>query len=171
MLNNKLNNITLQIYTLYINIANKYTIMRQIKYIFIHCTATQSDKTIKDIRAIFERNGWRVGGYHYVISSDGTVYNEVAEDKISNGVRGYNAIAINVAYIGGVTRYGLNKDTRTEAQKTALRRLLLILRTKYPYAIIMGHRDIWGRHPNKWHKLCPCFDAMSEYSDILPMLT
>lgn len=145
--------------------------MRQIKYIFIHCTATQSDKTIKDIRVIFKAKGWRVGGYHYVISSDGTIYNEVAEDKISNGVRGYNSISINVAYIGGVTSYGLNKDTRTEEQKTALRRLLINLRKKYPYAIIMGHRDIWGREPSKWHKLCPCFDAMSEYSDIYPMLT
>lgn len=145
--------------------------MRQIKYIFIHCTATQSTKTIKDIRAIFKAKGWRVGGYHYVISADGTVYNEVQEIKISNGVKGFNAISINVAYIGGMTSYGLLKDTRTEEQKAALRRLLCQLREKYPYAIIMGHRDIWGRQPGKWHKLCPCFDAMSEYSDIYPLLT
>lgn len=28
----------------------------------------------------------------------------------------------------------------------------------------MGHRDIWGKSPSKWKKMCPCFDAEEEYA-------
>lgn len=28
----------------------------------------------------------------------------------------------------------------------------------------MGHRDIWGKDKSKWKKMCPCFDAETEYA-------
>lgn len=30
----------------------------------------------------------------------------------------------------------------------------------------MGHRDIWGKNPRNWKKMCPCFDAEAEYAHI-----
>lgn len=68
--------------------------------------------------------------------------------------------------MGGIDSKGKPVDNRTEAQKVALRSLLIELHRKYPYATIMGHRDVWGCDHKKWKKWCPCFDAKSEYKDI-----
>lgn len=90
----------------------------------------------------------------------------LAEDKVSNGVQGFNSTAINIAYVGGINSYGKPEDNRTEAQKLALANLLKELKTRYPNAHIMGHRDIWGKNPAKWKKQCPCFDAEEEYAGL-----
>jgi N-acetylmuramoyl-L-alanine amidase len=50
------------------------------------------------------------------------------------------------------------KDTRTDAQKLALLNLLMDLKKMYPYAVILGHRDL-----DEHGKLCPSFDAKKEY--------
>lgn len=147
--------------------------MRNIKRIFIHCTAGYQE-TYKDENLIkeFQRKGWRYPGYHYVIRPDGTIFNMLSEDKISNGVTGYNSTAINIAWVGGIVR-GNHRgvDNRTDEQKASLLKLLQDLRVKYPKAYIMGHRDI---SPDKngngkidsWEyiKACPCFNAMEEYA-------
>ena len=57
---------------------------------------------------------------------------------------------------------GKPADTRTDAQRTSLRKLLERLHRKYPKAVIVGHRDLDG------HKACPCFDAVREYLDLEP---
>lgn len=141
--------------------------MRRIKRIFVHCSASSQRWGIKELQAEFKSKGWKNPGYHYVVTSDGGVRQMLAEDKVSNGVQGYNSTAINVAYIGGIDSNGKPIDNRTEGQKTALRSLLKTLKGKYPNAAIMGHRDIWGADKTKWKKACPCFDARQEYSDIL----
>ena len=89
------------------------------------------------------------------------------EDKPSNGVAGYNSTSINVCYIGGVNKQGRPVDNRTEAQKESLRKILKELKTRYPDAVIMGHREIWGSSPKNWKKMCPCFPAGEEYKDIM----
>lgn len=97
---------------------------------------------------------------------DGKIENLLAEDKISNGVQGYNSTSINVAYVGGIDSKGKACDNRTGAQKDSLKILLSRLKTQYPNAHIMGHRDIWGKNPACWKKYCPCFDAEEEYKNI-----
>ena len=76
--------------------------------------------------------------------------------------------------MGGLEKDGKTpKDTRTYEQKLALRALLIKLKSKYPTAKILRHRDI-SLDTNKngkidtWEfiKACPSFDAKSEYSDI-----
>ena len=74
---------------------------------------------------------------------------------------GFNRRSIGVCYEGGLDSQGKPADTRTPAQKETLRKLLFRLKTDYPNARIVGHRDL----PNV-HKACPCFDAKTEYSDI-----
>lgn len=143
---------------------------RKITHIFVHCTATLPTASVESIQQSWRDIGWKNPGYHYIIKADGTIVNLQPEDKTSNGVKGYNAHAIHVAYIGGL-RVSIGskiyEDTRTPAQKYALRALLADIHSRYPKAIILGHRSIWGEDsPGKWHKQCPCFNALKAYADI-----
>lgn len=149
---------------------------RQITHIFVHCTATLPSATVDSLRAGWKAIGWTNPGYHYVVKPSGEVVSLQPEDKASNGVKGYNAHAIHVAYIGGIGLHKANprdvgsahiEDTRTPAQKAALRALLADIHSRYPKAVILGHRSIWGEYsPEKWQKVCPCFNAIKEYADI-----
>lgn len=149
---------------------------RQITNIFVHCTATLPTATVESIQQSWRSIGWKNPGYHYVVKADGTIVNLQPEDKAANGVKGYNANAIHVAYIGGIGLHKANprdvgsahiEDTRTPAQKAALRALLADIHSRYPKAVILGHRSIWGEStPEKWQKLCPCFNAIKEYANI-----
>jgi N-acetylmuramoyl-L-alanine amidase len=111
--------------------------------------------------------GWKTYVYHYLIGADGTVENLVDISKPSNGVAGYNSNSIHVCYKGGWN----GKDTRTAAQREALLRILRMLKSQFKYAKIRGHRDFSPDKngdgiitSNEWVKLCPCFDAKSEYA-------
>ena len=143
---------------------------RQITHICVHCTATLPTVSVESIQQGWRSIGWKNPGYHYIIKADGTIVSLQPEDKASNGVKGYNAHAIHVAYIGGLRVLNGSKiyeDTRTPAQKAALRALLADIHSRYPNAIILGHRSIWGEYsPEKWGKVCPCFNAIKEYADI-----
>ena len=75
----------------------------------------------------------------------------------------HNAHSIGVCYEGGLDIRGQPADTRTEAQKKALRWLLRQLRRSYPRALIVGHHDLNPR------KDCPCIkDVVREYADLQP---
>ena len=149
--------------------------MRSIKYIAVHCTAGSQKQTVASLMQEFKRKGWNNPGYHYVVSADGQIHQLLDEDKVSNGVKGYNSVSINVAYIGGVDMNNKRApiDNRTEAQKKSLCAILNKLHKKYPKAIIQGHRDF---SPDKngngivdpWERIksCPCFDATKEYKNI-----
>ena len=134
--------------------------MRNINYIAIHCTATQPETSIASIQNYWKNNlGWKNQGYHYIIDRFGNVVNLLPIELVSNGVQGYNSQTINISYVGGIDKSGKPKDTRTEAQKQSILKLLKELRVKFPKAKIQGHRDF----PNV-KKACPSFDAKKEYS-------
>lgn len=133
--------------------------MRTIKEIIVHCTATSQKITTEGIEKNWKSRGWRTGGYHYIIFPDGTCEYAISIYKVSNGCKGHNAHAINVAYIGGIDAHGRPIDNRTAEQKSTMLLLLRQLHAKFPTAHIIGHREIWGRNPTKWHKMCPCFDV------------
>ena len=134
--------------------------MRNINYIAIHCTATQPETSIASIQNYWKNNlGWKNPGYHYIIDRFGNVVNLLPIELVSNGVQGYNSQTINMSYVGGIDKSGNPKDTRTEAQKQSILKLLKELRVKFPKAKIQGHRDF----PNV-KKACPSFDAKKEYS-------
>lgn len=144
--------------------------MRTIKYIAVHCTASHQSMTIEGLKQEFKRKGWVNPGYHYVVSPDGKIIQLLDEDKVSNGVKGFNSVSINVAYIGGIDATGKPVDNRTPVQKSSLLSLLKLLHWKYPAAVIQGHRDFSpdlnkdGKiTSNEWMKACPCFNAREEY--------
>lgn len=135
---------------------------RRIDEIIVHCTATKEGEkhTVEEIRAWHKKQGWADIGYHYVVLLDGNV--QTGRDVHVAGAHcaGHNTHSIGVVYVGGVGSDGRTpKDTRTEAQRAALRSLLYALRHEYPSARIFGHRDFSS-------KACPSFDARFEYSDI-----
>lgn len=146
---------------------------RKIKYLVVHCTATSQSTSVASLLSAFRARGWSAPGYHYVITPDGKLHSLHPEDKPSNGVKGYNSVSINIAYIGGVNASGKGIDNRTVAQKITLRETLKTLKKRYPGAIIQGHRD-FSPDTNKngivdpWERIkeCPCFDAIPEYADL-----
>jgi N-acetyl-anhydromuramyl-L-alanine amidase AmpD len=75
----------------------------------------------------------------------------------------HNSHSIGVCYEGGYDARGQPADTRTEAQKASLRRLLETLHKDYPEALIVGHHDLDPK------KACPCIaDVVGEYKDLQP---
>lgn len=143
--------------------------MRKIKYIAVHCTAGSQKATVNDLQAEFKRKGWKAPGYHYVITADGKIHQLLDTENVSNGVKGYNSVTVNIAYTGGMD----GVDNRTDEQKKSLVALLKLLRKRYPDAVIQGHRDFSpdlngnGKiEKSEWIKMCPSFDAKTEYKYI-----
>ena len=69
----------------------------------------------------------------------------------------HNKYSIGVCYIGGLAADGVTPaDTRTEAQKKALQKLLADLQQRYPKALVLGHCELDRRKPH-----CPGFKVPS----------
>ena len=86
----------------------------------------------------------------------------------------YNKHSIGICYVGGLDANGKAADTRTPEQKKALAKLIKELCGKYQIVEVLGHRDTSPDldgdgivEPCEWTKMCPCFDAKEEYSDLL----
>lgn len=122
--------------------------------IIIHCSATKEGVDIKasTIDKWHRQNGWRCIGYNYVIDLDGTEEKGRSEEDIGAHTVGHNIRSIGICYIGGLDKDGKPKDTRTEAQKASMLRLVKELLVRYPKARLSGHNQ-WAR------KACPCFDV------------
>lgn len=137
--------------------------MRKINKLIVHCSATPEGRdvkteTIKDWHV--NDNHWKDIGYHYVIELDGSIHKGRDENVIGAHCSGQNANSIGICYVGGVAKDGKTpKDTRTDAQKQSLLKLLKSLKVKYPNATIHGHREFAA-------KACPSFDAKYEYKDL-----
>ena len=55
--------------------------MRNIKRIFIHCTASSRKTSIEQLLAEFKSRGWHAPGYHYVAMPDGRMVKLLDEEK------------------------------------------------------------------------------------------
>lgn len=134
--------------------------MRIIKEIIVHCSGTEDCQNIgvDEIRDYHQRvKGWRDCGYHYIVRLDGTVESGRYISQPGAHCIGHNAHSIGVCYIGGIHN-GKPRDTRTQAQKQALLKLIYKLVKMY-HCPVYGHRDFSKKD-------CPCFDAKKEYGQI-----
>ena len=145
------------------SISSNMKPMLEVLFIVVHCTATKLSQrvSVSDIDRWHRAQGWDDIGYHWYIDRDGHIFPGRSEKLAGAHVKHYNSHAIGVCYEGGIDEQGHYADTRTEAQKAALLFLLKDLRESYPKAVIQGHRDF----PNI-RKLCPCFDAKTEYANL-----
>ncbi len=137
--------------------------MRKISKIIIHCSATPEGKdfTVQQIRQWHttpkpKGNGWRDIGYHFVIYRDGSVHVGRPLCEAGAHTAGHNANSIGICYIGGCASDGKTpKDTRTDAQRAALVRLVAELKTEFPSATVHGHNEFAN-------KACPSFNVQNE---------
>lgn len=133
--------------------------MRHIDKIIIHCSDTPEgrDFTVAQIRDWHVRgNGWKDIGYHFVIYRDGSVHAGRPIEQVGAHTKGYNANSIGVCYVGGCAAEGKTpKDTRTTAQREALKQLVRELCAKFPGATVHGHNEFAN-------KACPSFDVRKE---------
>jgi N-acetylmuramoyl-L-alanine amidase len=136
--------------------------MRDIKYIVIHCTASQPNTKKEAILSYWKNTlKWKTVGYHRLIDANGVIHELAKFEQITNGVKGYNSESIHFSYIGGIDESGRPKDTRTLKQKESLLYLVKQAKKQFPNAIIQGHKDFKGVA-----KACPSFEAKNEYKAI-----
>jgi len=128
--------------------------MRNINKIILHCSATPEGKdyTVAQIRHWHVNgNGWKDIGYHFVIYRDGSIHEGRPLEQAGSHTKGYNANSIGICYIGGCAADGKTpKDTRTPAQRLALRTLVARLQEQFPGATVHGHYEFAN-------KACPSF--------------
>ena len=149
--------------------------MNKIDSLIIHCSATRAGQnlTAKDIDRIH-----RARGFNRI---DGTVEKgrSLAVDGAHCNTKGfsessYNKHSVGICYIGGLDANGKSADTRTIAQRAALRELVAKLCKEYEIIEVLGHRDtspdLDGSgevEPKEYIKACPCFDVRSEFPNFL----
>ena len=131
--------------------------MRKIDKIIIHCSATPEGRDVKmeTIRDWHLKRGWSDIGYHYVIELDGKIVPARPLERVGAHCKGENTGSIGICYIGGVDQDMNPKDTRTDAQRSALHNLLFDLTDNFAKATIHGHNEFSS-------KACPSFDVQSE---------
>lgn len=129
------------------------------KYIMLHCTATPAHRVVtrEDIDRWHRQRGFRCIGYHYIIHQNGRVEEGRPLTQTGAHCKGYNSTAIGIAYIGGTDAKGTPADTRTPAQKEAIKALINRLRMLFGIERIMGHNEVSN-------KACPCFNVGKEYT-------
>lgn len=128
--------------------------MRTIDKIIIHCSDTPEGRavTVDEIRRWHKERGFSDIGYHYVIMLDGSVCDGRPLEQAGAHCKGQNAHSISICYVGGCDLNRRPKDTRTDAQKTAMAGLIRELKRRFPMATIHGHNEFAN-------KACPSFDV------------
>ena len=136
--------------------------MRKIDKIIIHCSDTPDGRavTVDEIRRWHKERGFSDIGYHYVIMLDGSVGDGRPLEQAGAHCKGQNAHSIGICYVGGCDLNRHPKDTRTEAQKTAMAGLVRELKRRFPTATIHGHNEFAN-------KACPCFDVQKWIKEAL----
>lgn len=158
--------------------------LKNLDAIVVHTSATPYGRnfTVEDIRRMHLQRRFKEVGYHFIVLLDGTIEKGRAITEMGAHCRqkgfspsSYNNHSLGICYIGGLGKDGKAQDTRTPAQKKAMRTLIDSLVKEHKGIMeIIGHRDASpdlnrdGRiTQEEWEKMCPCFDAKEEYEDIL----
>lgn len=142
---------------------------KPMRYLVIHCTATPEGREVSadEIRRWHTApisqggRGWKQVGYTDMVHLDGRVERLVDNNEdaqvdpweVTNGAAGYNSMSRHIVYVGGCDKAGKPKDTRTEAQRVALKRYVEDFHARFPQVKIVGHHEL---NPGK---ACPSFDV------------
>ena len=135
--------------------------MKKIDLIVIHCSATRenTDYSPEQLESDHKARGFLRAGYNFYIRKSGEVVNLRPLEQIPAHARGHNKHSIGICYEGGLDITGQSRDTRTQAQKTSLLRLIRDLSED-----LNGDGTI---SPDEWIKQCPSFNAISEYKELV----
>lgn len=117
---------------------------RPVSKVFIHCTASDRDTTVGEIRRWHKRRGFSDIGYHYLIRRDGRIQFGRPLSKIPAAQKGHNTGSIAVV-LNGLARF-------TIEQTQALAALCAAIDDAYDHEITFhGHNEVAN-------KACPVFD-------------
>ena len=130
-------------------------LIKKIEFLVVHCSDTPNNQNLSanDIHKMHLSFGWDGIGYHKVINRSGKIENGRPEYWIGAHVKGKNTISLGVCLIG--------KDYFTKSQFRSLERVLKKWKKTYPFAKIIGHKDIGNTI-----KTCPNFDVTTWYKNI-----
>jgi len=140
--------------------------MRTVELLIIHCTATPRGREVtSDLIRRWHTSpppagrGWKQVGYTDMIHLNGHVERlannnddgKVDSWEITNGAAGFNSKSRHIVYVGG----GFKKaeDTRTFAQKEALKKYVLEFIKRVPGVKVAGHSQLNSS------KDCPSFSV------------
>ncbi len=126
-----------------------------VRYATIHCAATPEGRDVKAATiSKWDTDKFGQISYHWVVELDGTKVRTLA-DRIKGAHVGKNNTGnIGICYVGGVDSKMNPKDTRTTAQKKALKELVQEYQKQFPGIIVRGHREWPGVA-----KACPSFSV------------
>jgi N-acetylmuramoyl-L-alanine amidase. len=146
-----------------------------VKFLVIHCTATPEEREVSsaEIRRWHTSpppagRGWQQVGYTDMVHLDGRIERLVDNNEdaqvdsweLTNGAAGYNGVSRHVVYVGGCNKAMQPKDTRTAAQREALKHYVQDFHRRFPQVRIVGHHDL-----NRG-KACPSFDVSAWLREI-----
>ena len=147
--------------------------MRKIGLAVWHCSADREGsldgKDVEYLDRVAKQRKFRKVSYHIIYLPDGT--RQFGRDFFEMGAhaKGFNKYSLGLVYIGGLDKDGNPKDTRTSAQKTAMRNDKEMLDYLFPGIKHVGHRDLSVDlngdgviSKQEWMKACPCFDVKTE---------
>ena len=136
---------------------------RTIKKIILHSTATPEGRVVSTNKIRhwhMSGNGWSDIGYHYVCELNGKIVEGRDVNRNGAHTRGENGTSIGIVYVGGCDENMEPKDTRNNAQKKGLEKLISKLMKMYPDATLHGHNEFSN-------KACPSFDVQEEYDYLI----
>lgn len=119
-------------------------------YIALHHAASPTTSTCQDIHQWHISNGWSGIGYHYVVYTDGSIHTGRPEDALGAHVSGMNDQSIGICAVGNYD----TTSTMPDAQYKSIVDLCKYLKSKYPNAKIVGHKEIGSSDcPGKYFPL------------------
>lgn len=134
-------------------------------YIALHHAAAVKCNAA-DVDRWHKQNGWSGIGYHYFVRKNGDIYRGRPEWSIGAHVQGMNSQSIGICAEG-------NYDIETnmpDAQYNAILDLISDIKTRYPNAKVVGHREIGSSDcPGKYYPLDDIKNNVNIRSDELTM--
>lgn len=93
--------------------------------------------SVESVHNYHKSLGWSGIGYHYYIRKDGSIYRGRPEEMVGGHTSGYNYCSIGVCAEGN-----FEMDVMSDAQREAIRALVLDIRTHYPDTQTIRHKDV-----------------------------
>lgn len=125
-----------------------------VKFLTIHCSATPEGRDVSAATiSKWDQEKFGQTSYHWVVELSGKPVRTLDDTVRGAHVGKNNTGNIGICYVGGVDAKMQPKDTRTVAQKKALKVLIQDYQKRYPGIVVRGHREWPGVA-----KACPSFD-------------
>jgi hypothetical protein len=138
--------------------------MKNITHIVVHYSATNEDQEItrNDIDRMHKARGWKGIGYHFFYRLNGMEEIGRPITEVGAHVGGQNRGKIGLCYAGGTKKeFGPDKgfNTLNLAQEKALIQRIRMLKSAFPAAKVVGHKDLAATQ-------CPGFNVQDWWTKV-----